>query len=236
MKIGLFTDSHYSSAELTCGVRRNNQSLRKIKEAMRFFLDEKCDLVIILGDVTDTEPSREMEEANLREIANVLDASGMNIICMMGNHDAFVLTPDDFYGILGEKYRPESISREGVNLLFLDACYFKTGVHYMPGDQDWTDTYYPHVDALRDELARCKGPVYVFMHQNIDPQISEDHCLYNAAQLRDTLEQSGKVKAVYQGHYHWGHHLVHNGIEYVTLAAMCQNENAWRVLDTTEVI
>lgn len=233
MRIGLFTDSHYSSAPLTCGNRYNNQSLRKISEAMRFFGDEKCDLVIILGDVTDTEPSRDMEEANLRQIAQVLDASGMDIICMMGNHDSFVFTQDDFYSILGQKYRPHSFAEDGVNLLFLDACYFKTSVHYMPGDYDWTDTFYPHVEQLRQELARCRGPVYVFMHQNIDPEIREDHCLNNAMQLREVFEQSGKVKAVYQGHYHWGHRFEHNGIDYVTLKAMCENENAWCIIDTT---
>ena len=234
MKIGLFSDSHYSSAALTCGCRYNNQSLRKIGEALRFFAEEQCDLVIILGDVTDTEPSRAMEEENLRQIAQVLDQSGLDIICLMGNHDAFVFTPEDFYGIIGEQYRPHSIAREGKNLLFLDACYFKTGVHYMPGDSDWTDTFYPHIDALRCELAACDGAVYVFMHQNIDPQIREDHCLYNAKQLREVLEDSGKVKAVYQGHYHWGHQLNHHGIEYVTLAAMCQNERAWYIMNTTD--
>lgn len=233
MKIGLFSDSHFSSAELTCGNRYNNQSLRKIGEAMRAFAAEKCDLVIILGDVTDTEPAREKEEANLRRIAQVLDQSGMEIVCMMGNHDAFVFTPDDFYGILGEKYRPKTISRGGVNLLFLDACYFKSGVHYQPGDTDWTDTFYPHTQQLREALEHCEGDVYVFIHQNVDPQIRADHCLHNAAQLREVFEESGKVKVVYQGHYHWGHQLKHNGIDYITLAAMCENENAWCIVDTT---
>ena len=53
MKIGLFSDSHYSSAEVTCQRRFNNQSLRKIREAMAAFQD--CDLVISLGDLTDVE-------------------------------------------------------------------------------------------------------------------------------------------------------------------------------------
>ena len=235
MKIGLFSDSHFSSAEVTCGNRYNNQSLRKIGEAMRTFAAEKCDLVIILGDVTDTEPAREMEEANLRRIAQVLDQSGMETVCMMGNHDAFVFTPDDFYGILGEKYRPKTISRGGMNLLFLDACYFKSGVHYKPGDTDWTDTFYPHAQQLRETLERCDGDAVIFIHQNVDPEIREDHCLHNAAQLREIFEASGKVKTVYQGHYHWGHELTHNGIAYVTLAAMCENENAWRIVETGAV-
>ena len=100
MKIGLFTDSHYSSAPLTCGNRFNNQSLRKIKEAMNAFKKEQCDLVVILGDVTDTEPTREQEKQNLRQIAQVLDTSGLKVVCMMGNHDAFVFSPDEFLLLL----------------------------------------------------------------------------------------------------------------------------------------
>ena len=67
MKIGLFSDSHYSSAPLTCQRRFNNQSLRKIKEAMASC--KKCDMVITLGDLTDVEPHQEKEESNLRQIA-----------------------------------------------------------------------------------------------------------------------------------------------------------------------
>jgi len=230
LKIGLFTDSHYSSALLTCGNRFNSQSLRKIKEAMKNFVQEKCDLVIILGDVTDTEPSCELEAQNMRQIAQVLDASGLDVFCVMGNHDAFVFTSDEFYGLLGEKYRPRTIQRDGASLLFLDACYFHTGIHYAPGDSDWTDTFYPYTDDLKNTLSALRGDVYVFMHQNIDPEVREDHCLCNAAQIRSILETAGNVKAVYQGHYHWGHETCCNGIGYITLPAMCQNEDAYRII------
>lgn len=197
---------------------------------MKAFVQEKCDLVIILGDVTDTEPSRELEAQNMRQIAQVLDESGLDVICVMGNHDAFVFSPDEFYGLLGEKYRPRTIQRDGASLLFLDACYFHTGIHYAPGDSDWTDTFYPYADDLKNTLPSLAGDVYVFMHQNIDPEVRADHCLNNAGQIRSILEAAGNVKAVYQGHYHWGHETGCNGIDYITLPAMCQNEDAWRII------
>lgn len=230
MKIGLFTDSHYSSAPLTCGNRYNNQSLRKIEEAMKAFQQDQCDLVIALGDVTDTEPTRELEMDNVRKIAKVFDESGMEAICVMGNHDAFVFTPDEFYELLGEKYRPRLIQGDGFALVFIDACYFHTGVHYQPGDKDWTDTFYPHTEELARLLAALEGDVYVFMHQNIDPEVRKDHCLSNAAEMRAILEAAGNVKAVYQGHYHWGHETVCNGIAYHTLPAMCEKEGAYQVI------
>lgn len=227
MKIGLFTDSHYSSAPLTCGVRHNSRSLRKIREALQFFAAQECELVIILGDLTDTEPEREQEIENVRRIAELLDESELDALCLMGNHDAFVFTEDEFYGLLGRQRRPHTISRDGVNLLFIDACHTKTGEHYAPGGGDWTDTAFPHTRQLAEELAELQGSTYVFMHQNIDPQIREDHRLANDGEIRAILEQSRKVRTVYQGHYHPGHRTEQNGVRYITLPAMCENEGAY---------
>ena len=45
----------------------------------------------------------------------------------------------------------------------------------------------------------------------------------NAALLREMFEKSGKVKAVFTGHHHNGHGVVHNGIFYYTLRALVKN-------------
>lgn len=230
MKLGLIADPHYSSAGLTCGKRYNSASLVKLEKAMRHFEENACDLVVILGDLTDTEASHELEAENVRKVSALLDRFSVPTLCLMGNHDAFVFTEDEFYQLLGEARRPRLIETEPVSLLFLDACYSKSGAHYTPGNVDWTDTFYPHTAQLEDTLSRLTGSVCVFMHQNIDPDIREDHRLYNAARIREILEKSGKVRAVYQGHYHPGHGSVHRGIEYVTLPAMCENEEAWRIV------
>ena len=75
------------------------------------------------------------------------------------------------------------------------------------------------------------GDVYVFLHQNIDPNIREDHRLYNSVEINDLLHESGKVKAVYQGHYHPGAESKHGDIEYFSFPAMCENENAHYILN-----
>ncbi len=230
MKIGIFTDPHYSSQEVTCGVRYNRRSLKKIEQALAYFTEQHCELVICLGDLIDKESNHQKEIDNLRQIAAVIRQYDLPFICVMGNHDGFAFEVEEFYGILGTE-PPSHLEMDGNHLLFLDACYFENGNHYLPGDSDWTDTHYPHTDALTAELNRIDGNVYVFMHQNIDPNIDEYHSLSNAADIRQILEQSGKVKAVYQGHYHHGNTATHNGIPYITYPAMCQNENAVFCID-----
>jgi len=226
MKLGIFTDSHYSSAEITCGRRRNSRSLDKIREACARFAAERCDLILCLGDLTDTEDTFEKECENLRAIADALETAGdIPVLCVMGNHDAFVFTPEDFYRILGEHRRPPRVLPMGeVTLLFIDACHFSDGRHYMPGDSDWEDTFYPYTDALAADLADIRGDAYLFVHQSLDAEISDDHRLSNDAEIRAILEKSGVVRGVIQGHYHFGAHHTIAGIDYLTLRALCEND------------
>jgi len=228
MKIGIFTDSHYSSRELSCGCRYNSLSLRKIKEAYSRFESEGCELIICLGDLIDTEATVEMEKENLRQIARVINASPIRTVCLMGNHDAFVLRAEEFYGILGLS-EPNDMHLGEKSLIFLDACYFKSGKHYAPGDSDWTDTYLPGEEELRKRLAEAKGDTYIFIHQNIDSTVPNDHRLYNADRLIEIIGQCKKVKAVFQGHYHKGSDATLSGVRYITLPAMCEGEDRYLI-------
>ena len=230
MKVGIFTDPHYSSQKVTCSNRYNNQSLRKIREAYSHFESRKCDAVICLGDLIDTEDTVEKETENLSLIGEIIKKSPLRTICLMGNHDAFVLTPQRFYSVLGTE-SPKSTCIDGRNLVFLDACYFSSGEHYAPGDSDWTDTFYPFAEKLKAELEALSFPTYVFIHQNIDPEIPCNHRLFNADEILHIIEQRGIVKAVFQGHYHPGAESVHSGIRYITLPAMCENESAYWVFE-----
>lgn len=231
MKIGIFTDSHYSSQEITCGKRHNSRSLDKIKKAYSFFQEEKCNQVICLGDLIDKEDSHGKEVENLKKIAEVIKNSGIPTICIMGNHDAFAFTTEEFYDIL-EDCHPINRGSTEKKLIFLDACYFENGKHYMPGDSDWTDTCLTESTLawLETELNNSDTDTYIFMHQNIDPCISQDHRLANADKIIRIIEKSTVVKKVFQGHYHPGKKTVQNGVEYITLPAMCENENAYYII------
>lgn len=230
MRIGIFTDPHYSSKEVSCGVRYNSLSLKKIEQAYLAFAKSGCELAICLGDLADTEDSVEAELENIRQIGALIGQSGIPTVCLMGNHDAFTLTAEQFYSSLGIA-PPRTLVKDGKRLIFLDACFFKDGRHYVPGDSDWTDCYLPNAEELKDTLAESSEEVYLFMHQNTDPDIRADHAIFNRDRVSEIIESSGKVRAVYQGHYHPGHRSVHGGVEYITLPAMCENENAFFTVD-----
>lgn len=230
MKLGIFTDSHYSSAEITDGKRYNSKSLGKIKDAYAYFEKQNCDLIVCLGDLLDTERTVEKEKENLREIAQVIHGVKIPTVCLMGNHDAFTLTLQEFYSIIGLN-EPKDTFIDGKQLIFLDACYFKNGSHYQPGDSNWTDTYYPFEQELLEKLKNAKSDVYIFIHQNIDTAIVPSHRLFNADALFNIINGSGKVKAVFQGHYHKGQRSKYDGVKYIAFPAMCENDDAVFILD-----
>ena len=232
MKIGLFSDPHYSSQELTGGNRRNNLSLGKMRAALDGFAAAGCDRVICLGDLTDTEDTKEKEISNMGEIAALFASYAMPIQVVMGNHDAYVFEQEEFYALLGG-CEPIDVHEGGVHLVFIDANYTAQGVKYTPHGFHWDDVGLPDPDGLRDKLAALEGDVYCFTHQNIDPAIpAQDHRLANADAVCAILEDSGKVRAVYQGHYHWGNHSSRGGVEYVTLPAMAvYEENTCIIID-----
>ncbi len=231
MKLGIYTDPHYSSQALTCGVRFNSKSLEKIHDAYRFFENEKCDLAVCLGDLIDSENTHEREIENLKKIADIIKASPVPTVCLMGNHDAFTFTREKFYGILGAGCIPADRVLCGKQLIFLDACFYRSGERYLPGGSDWADTYCPCEEKLRETVSSAPGDIYVFVHQNLDSAAGERHLISNAGSINDILLNSAKVKAVYQGHYHPGLRNSRNGIRYITFPAMCESDEAYFIED-----
>ncbi len=231
MRLGIYTDPHYSSQELTCGVRFNSRSLEKIREAYKFFESERCGLAVCLGDLIDSENRHETEIENLGKIAAIIKASPVPTVCLMGNHDAFAFEKDEFYGILGAGTVPVNRVIDGRRLLFLDACYFENGARYMPGDSGWTDTYFPFEKELGEAVSSSREDIYVFIHQNLDPAAGERHCVANLKNVNRILSDCEKVRAVYQGHFHPGCRNVIGGIRYVTFPAMCESDGAYFIED-----
>lgn len=223
MKIGFFTDSHYSSRE------GRKDSADKIKNAYKYFEEEKCDLVVFLGDLIDNDSTHEIEKENLKVVAKIINGSPLKTVCLMGNHDGFCIEQDVFYSIL-QNCTPETMKFDGKTLIFMDSCYTDDGVHYSPDvKDDWTNTRFPNVDALEKEIENAKGEVYLFTHQVLDTNAQEQHIIHNADEINEMIAKSGKVKTVFQGHYHPGLKSVHNGINYVTFPAMFENEKAYFV-------
>ena len=235
MKIGLFADSHYCTREILCGTRRPILSTQKLKEAVCEFKKQGVDLIICLGDLVDSDECAEKNEENLKLISSILNDSGIDCYCCMGNHDAFLFDKNEFSHITKMLLAPTIIQKNNKTLIFLDANYNIDSSLYKKGNVNWKETMIPKEQILElvKALNECDNQdVFIFTHQNLDPAVDTNHIIHNASEVREILKASSKVVAVYQGHYHPGASNIYDDIKYITLKAMCEGtENSFMIID-----
>jgi predicted phosphodiesterase len=222
IRIGMVTDLHYADKEPT-KTRFYREALGKLDEAVEYFNREKPKLVIELGDLIDQADSVDQEMAWLQTIEARYARLTMPRHYVLGNHCVTTLTKAEFASQTGAaKTGHTSFDQDGIRFIILDACYRRDGVPYERKNFSWQDTSIPKEELtwLQAELSGASGPVIILAHQRLD--LDRAHSVKNAVEVRDLLESSGKVLAVFQGHSHKNDYQQIAGIHYVTLVAMVE--------------
>jgi hypothetical protein len=241
LRFGLVTDSHYADAPPN-GTRFYRESLAKVREAVDRLRAENVAFLAFLGDLKDM--AKDEPEArtlsHLVAIEQEVRRFGGPTYHVLGNHDmdnlskSQVMARIENTGVAGGRSY-YAFSRGGLRFIVLDATYDKDGRDYDHGKFDWKDTNVPagQVAWLARELDLAASPVIVMVHQRLDGDGPTS--IRNRAAIRDELERSGKVLAVFQGHDHPGFYNSINGIHYYTLRAVIEGSgaenNAYAVVD-----
>lgn len=233
IKIGLITDLHYADKP-TSGTRHYRESLAKLAEAISQFQKEEVDFIVELGDLIDTAPDLETETGYVKAINEPLSRSRLECHYVLGNHCVERLTKSEFLTEVGQQQSYEAFDRSGIHFIILDACFRSDGVPYGRKNSDWKDAFIPpdEVAWLKADLQETDKPAIVFIHQRLD--VNNHYAPSNATEIRQLLEASGKVTAVFQGHSHKNDYHEINGIHYCTLAALIEGpapeSNSYSVL------
>jgi 3',5'-cyclic AMP phosphodiesterase CpdA len=216
---GIVTDCHYADAE-TVGTRFYRESLDKLAECVELMNAEGVDFLIELGDFKDQD-SPPVEQKTL----SYLQAAEK--VLRLGNHDLDSISKTQFLSRVkntnidsGRSYY--SFAVNGLHCVVLDVNYKANGADYDHGNFDWTDANISseELDWLKQDLAAAPGSVMVFIHQLLDGIGSV--YVRNAVHVRQILQASGKVLAVFQGHHHSGSYSNISGIHYYTLKALVE--------------
>lgn len=244
LRFGWVTDVHYAEAPEKWG-RYFTESIQKIKEAVTLFNEEKVDFVIETGDFKDqTEPPVESETLTyLEKIETQFSMFKGERYHVLGNHDLDSLSKEQFLmnvtnSGIGKKKSYYFFEKAGFRFVVLDACYKANGEDYDHNNFHWKDTNVPNDQLvwLKDVLNESAYPVIVFVHQLLDGE--GDLFVNNANEVTGIMEESGKVKAVFQGHHHTGSVSVVNGILYYTLKAMVEgsgmHNNSYTIVTLTK--
>lgn len=234
VRVGLVTDLHYAD-KATVGSRYYRQTLAKFEKAAEQFQQAELTFAVELGDLIDSIHSVDLDLSYLKAINGQFSAVCKERHYVLGNHCVETLNKEEFLGEVGQERSYYSFDRGGVHFVVLDSCYRSDGVAYGRNNSQWTDANIPatELDWLKADLAAGDKPVIVFAHQRLD--VSNNHGVKNNAAVRQILESSGRVLAVFQGHSHQNDLKEIGGIHYCTLVAMIEGDgvenNGYSVLD-----
>ncbi|HVK19474.1 MAG TPA: hypothetical protein VM533_21245 [Fimbriiglobus sp.] len=225
LRFGLVTDLHYADKPLA-GTRHYRETLAKLAEATGQFARDKPAFVVELGDLIDAADAVETELVWLKRVNKEFSAISKDRHYVLGNHCVDTLTKDEFLGGVGQPKSYYSFDSGGVHFVVLDACFRSDGKPYGRKNSKWTDANIPaaELDWLKEDLKATAKKTVVFAHQRLD--VSNDHGVKNCPAVRQVLEGSGKVLAVFQGHSHKNDYREIAGVHYCTLVAMVEGSGA----------
>ncbi|MFG0335896.1 MAG: metallophosphoesterase family protein [Maioricimonas sp. JB049] len=225
LRVGLITDLHYADKP-PGGSRHYRETPQKLAEAAGQFGKTRPDFVVELGDFIDAADSVEKELTWLKTINEAYSGICEDRHYVLGNHCVDTLKKEEFLDAVERKRSYYSFDRAGHHFVVLDSCFRSDGQPYGRKNFTWTDANIPQqeLDWLAEDLEQTNRPTIIFAHQRLD--VSNSHGVRNCPAVREVLEQSGKVRAVFQGHSHRNDYREISGIHYCTLVAMVEGSGA----------
>lgn len=234
VRLGLVTDLHYADRPPT-GTRYYRETPAKLAEALQRFQQDKTDLVFELGDLVDAADTPQAEKGYLSRMVKEISAAHGQHHYVVGNHCVYTLTKAEFLEVVQRKDTYYSFDFADYHFIVLDACFRQDGVPYGRKNSNWMDANLPgaELEWLQADLKATTRKTIAMVHQRLD--LDKVPGIRNSVDVRKILEQSGKVLAVVQGHYHKNFYCQIGGIHYCTLAAMIEGtgkeNNAYARMD-----
>jgi 3',5'-cyclic AMP phosphodiesterase CpdA len=242
LTFALITDLHFGPEARYAG------KLRKLShhagDLTRAFVDRmnevvRPDLVVNLGDDIEDE-GPEADRARYAECNGILRGARAELVNVAGNHDTVHLSSADLlaaWGSGGGAQRAGS-SPERAAQPVLYSSFDRGGVHFTVLHTHERKDIDVRVDPeqlawLAADLAGTRLPTVVLMHHSAadqdltgnrwfegKPQI----CLVRERRaLRRLFAEQGRVVAVFNGHLHWNHLDVIDGVPFVTVQSLIEN-------------
>ena len=239
-EFGLVADIQYAS-KADVGQRSYRASIAKLRPCVAEFNREPLAFAVSLGDLIDG--NGEASLADLRAVLDTLKPLVFPMRHVIGNHCLAVERPQLLSELaLSSAYY--TFARPGWRFIVLDGMDVSSKTP--PGSPEAAEyADYLKVNSglasyngavgkrqlawLRSALSdsRLAGErVVLFVHHPLLEASSDPGLLlWNAAEVRQLLEESGNVVACFNGHDHRGGYGQKSGIHYVTLAGMVEAAN-----------
>ena len=227
MRFALITDVHFGPPAYFAGkLRKLSHQAGALTRAFVSDCNERDrpDLVVNLGDVIE-DSNRDHDLAQYGEFVRILGDLDAPLVHVAGNHDTIYLSEQDLRG-LWQHSEPLFYTRRvaGIDFVVLHTLETKDVAVRLPPEQ---------LTWLEQVLERVSWPCIVLMHHPASELVLTGNRWFENAphicrvaerrRLREILKASGKVVAVFNGHVHWNHFDVIDGIPYMTLQSLTEN-------------
>ncbi len=221
IKFGMFSDLHYS---LPHAETRGNsaRTFEDLKQGMAHFAAAGAEFTVSMGD--NTQPAGDVQEQydQLKTMVRQWSTYGMPVHATLGNHEFSQLSLAQVLEIFQTDRTYYSFDIGDIRFGILDAAYTPEGVHYSADNFDWRFGAIPdHQMAWLENILKDGKRTFLFTHNNLyyDPtaEYSDWYQVTNHDAVCDILVKAGCVEAVFQGHHHTFHNVIHRGIRFVNI-------------------
>lgn len=229
LTFALISDLHFGpQARFDGKLRKLTEQAEALTRAFvaRMNDEVKPDLVVNLGDdIEDESPSA--DQARYAECVGILRGAKAELVNVAGNHDVVHL-PSAFlraaWGLPPEGPLYSSFDRGGFHFVVLHTRERK--------DLD-VSVGQEQLEWLAADLAAHPAPTIGLMHHSAADQELRGNrwfegrphiCLVRERRaIRELFADHGDVRAVFNGHLHWNHLDLIDGIPYVTVQSLVEN-------------
>ncbi len=221
------TDVHFGPRALFRGkLRKLSDQAPELARSIVSRMNEriKPDLVVALGDLIEDE-SPEADTRRYQTCVDVLRLSHAPVRFVAGNHDTINLSETkvaEAWGTKGPLHY--SFDQGPLHFSVLRTIERKDVDVTLPTEQ---------LQWLEADLAKTDKDSVVMMHHSVADQDPRENPWFhdaphvalvaNRREVRKLIARSGKVRMVINGHLHWNHVDVHDGIPYVTVQSLIEN-------------
>jgi len=229
LKIALVTDIHFGpEASFGGKLRKLTAKGPALLSAFveRMNQEDTPDLVVNLGDDIEDE-DLEADRARYASCIEILRGLKAEVVHVAGNHDTIYQSPADLLRAWGKEPEGElysSFDRGGFHFIVLHTRERKDhDVSVGPEQMAW----------LERDLGENPAPTILLMHHSAADQDLKGNrwfegsphiCLVRERRaIRKLLVGHADVRAVFNGHLHWNHLDLCDGIPFVTVQSLIEN-------------
>jgi Icc protein len=226
MRFAVCTDIHYGFDQAN---KKGSQAARLIERFVRVANKNRVDFYVDLGDrVIYRAP--EQDRFYMKSLRDHFNQAAAPHHKVDGNHDRRNLTAEENGEIMGTPAGSYSRVFGGFRTIFWSP-------NVTPDKNRQLDVLETEIEWLQNELDTSSEPCVLFTHvplHNLPHEtmpgdtpdenkwIFPSYYIRQSQQIREMLEQSGKVKLCMAGHLHHNTHRKINGIHYVLHQSLVQ--------------